>query len=113
MRVVKAPRGGEARHGPVRRWELLLRRCGEISGAQPCRVVRNRHSIPLIFAMHHSPTDSLDGSLNAAVTHFEMSDASFRQGALYALVYVIFALTITATAVWVWPRLGPWFWAHI
>jgi hypothetical protein len=63
--------------------------------------------------LRHSPTDSLDGSQNAAVTHFEMSDASFRQGALYALVYVIFALTITATAVWVWPRLGPWFWAHI
>lgn len=64
-------------------------------------------------AMRRSTSNSLDGSHNAALAHFEMPDASFRQGALYALGYVVFALAITITAVWVWPRLGPWVWAHI
>ena len=41
-----------------------------------------------------------------------MTDASFRQGALYALVYVVFALGLTAGAVWIWPMLGPWVWSH-
>ena len=63
-------------------------------------------------AMTHLPSDSLDGSANA-LAQFEMPDASLRQGALYALGYVVFALVITVTAVWVWPRLGPWVWAHI
>ena len=61
--------------------------------------------------MQHSTTDSRDGSLIAS--HLEMPDASLRQGALYAVVYVIFALTLTVTAIWVWPRFGPWVWAHI
>ena len=60
-----------------------------------------------------SPSDSLDGSRNASLAHFEMPDASLGQGALYAVAYVIFALTLTVTAVWVWPRLGPWIWTHI
>jgi hypothetical protein len=61
--------------------------------------------------MQHSTTDSRDGSLTAP--HFEMPNASLSQGALCALAYVVFVLAITATAVWAWPRLGPWVWAHI
>jgi len=71
-------------------------------------------SIPVHFGMQRSSSDSLDslgGSPN--IPHFEMPDASLRQGALYALVYVVFALALTASAVWIWPRLGPWIWAHI
>jgi hypothetical protein len=61
--------------------------------------------------MQHSTTDSRDNSLTAP--HLEMPNASLRQGALYALAYVVFVLAITAAAVWAWPRLGPWVWAHI
>jgi hypothetical protein len=65
------------------------------------------------FAVMRSSSDSLEHSGNASLTRFEMPDASLSQGALYAVVYVIFALTLTIGAVWLWPRLGPWVWAHI
>jgi hypothetical protein len=44
---------------------------------------------------------------------FEMDDASLRQGLAYALGYAVFVLALTCGAVWVWPQLGPWVWAHI
>ncbi len=61
--------------------------------------------------MQHSTTDSRDRSLTAL--HLEMPDASLRQGALYKAGYLIFTLALTVTAIWVWPRLGPWVWGHI
>jgi hypothetical protein len=61
--------------------------------------------------MQSSTTDSRDGSLNAP--RLEMPDASFRQGAVYALAYVAFVLALTVSAVWIWPQLEPWVWAHI
>jgi hypothetical protein len=29
------------------------------------------------------------------------------------LAYAVFVLALTCGAVWVWPQLGPWVWAHI
>jgi hypothetical protein len=61
--------------------------------------------------MQHSKADSRDAALSAL--HFETPNASLSQGALYAIAYIVFVLAITVTAVWVWPRLGPWVWSHI
>src|SRR3954469_6118437 len=62
--------------------------------------------------MQHSMTDSRDDSRNA-LSRLEMPDASLRQGLAYALGYAVFVLALTCGAVWVWPLLGPWFWAPI
>jgi len=61
--------------------------------------------------MLDSSSDSRDGSLNAP--RLGMPDASLRQGAVYALAYVVFVLALTVGAVWIWPQLNPWIWAHI
>ena len=65
------------------------------------------------LAIMRATSDSLDGSLSAAAPHFEMRDASFSEGALFALAYVAFVVALTSGAIWIWPRLGPWIWAHI
>jgi hypothetical protein len=61
--------------------------------------------------MQDRTTDSRGSSLTAA--HLEMPDAWLRQGALHVAGYVNFTLALTVTAIWVWPRLGPWVWTHI